>query len=196
MAILYLVRHAQTEPVSGVAACSWPLSARGRAQALAVARLGFWADIGRVYSSPEEKAVATVRPSLGRYGLSLTVLNGLRELVRPSGAQMTPAAYSEAVAACFASPDESVSGWEPAGEAQRRIVEAIDYAAREAARPGPSDASGPVAVVSHGLALALYLAALAGRPAPTIEEWRAIPSPGWAVVDSARKCLVQPFLPV
>lgn len=179
--LVYLIRHAHVEPMNDRHASLWSLSARGEEQAQAVAALPFWSQITAIYSSPEAKAQGTVAPT----GKPITILEELGELDRPVG---LIADYQAAVAACFAEPSRSVNGWEPAGQVQRRIQQAVARCVEGAA--------GPIAIVSHGLAFSLFLAGLAGKPAPTIAEWRAIPMPGWALLDSESGAIITPFTPI
>lgn len=182
MALLYLIRHAEVHPIEGLPAARWPLTERGRQQAEAIAALDFWGEVRAIFSSPEGKAMDTVAPAARRHHLPVTPVNDLRELERTPG--LLPD-YHAAVAACFAAPESTCNGgWEPAGAAQRRMTGAIERIAQR---------EGPVAIVSHGLVYALFLAGIDGRPAPTVPEWRAIPMPGWAVVDLAARRVVQPF---
>ncbi|MFO7173931.1 MAG: histidine phosphatase family protein, partial [Bacillota bacterium] len=161
----------------------WPLSPRGEQQALALADVPFWGEVTAIYSSPEPKAVATVTPAPTRWGLTIHLVDDLRELERPPG--LVPD-YEAAVAACFAAPERSVGGWEPAGQVQRRMTRAIRRLAEVAG-------GRPIAVASHGLSLALFLAGLEGRPAPSLDEWRALPMPGWALLDLDTGRLIRPF---
>lgn len=181
--LIYLIRHAETQISPTEPAAIWPLTERGRQQAEAIAALPFWPAVRAIYSSPEEKALATVAPAAERYGLPVTPIAGLAELERPAG--LVPD-YLGAVAACFAEPDRSVNGWEPAAQVQRRMLAALQQL--------PGD--GPVAIASHGLAFALLLAGLAGRPVPTLPEWRAILMPGYALLDRSTGRLVAEFAPV
>lgn len=185
MPLVYLIRHAHVEPIENQHASLWPLSERGRTQAEAVAALPFWPQVRAIYSSPEAKAQHTVAPAARQFGLPITTLEALGELNRPVGLVSD---YQAAVAACFAAPAASVDGWEPAARVQARMESAIRRAA--------SGADGPIAVVSHGLAYALFLAGLEGKPAPTITEWRAIPMPGWALIEMPTGRVITPFTPV
>ncbi len=178
---LYLIRHAHTQIVDGQPSAAWPLSETGRGQAEAIAGLPFWPEIKGIYSSPEAKALQTILPAARRYDLPVVQVDGLKELERPAGLHPD---YLSAVRACFANPDRSTHGWEPAARVRERMMQAL------AALPA---SEGPVAVVSHGLAFALLLAGLAGKPAPSVEEWRAIPMPGWALLDMPSGRLIEPW---
>jgi len=181
---IYLIRHAHTEIVADQPAAEWELSPKGLSQAEAVANLPFWPEVRAIYSSPEAKALQTAAGAARRFALPVVVVEELKELERPAG--LSPD-YFAAVQACFGAPEQSVQGWEPAAQVQRRMLQALTTL--------PAG-DGPVAVVSHGLSYALFFAALAGKAAPSLEEWRSIPMPGWAALEMPEGKLVEPWFPV
>jgi len=169
MAILYLIRHGYTEP-SGPDAATWGLSARGRDQAGRFALSPFWESVGCVWSSPEEKALWTVQPAVERYGLKLHTDPRLAEVRRGS----------EWIEDYEGAVREYLSGngperWEPVEAARERVLECIQEIECSGQR---------VAVVSHGLLLTLYLAALDGTD--PFELWRGIGFGRVAVVEDGR----------
>lgn len=93
--------------------------------------------------------------------------------------------YDDAVHQAFAHPELSIGGWEPAQHAQQRVVASINQIAAQA--------SGPVALVSHGLILSLLVAHLRRQPQVDIAEWRSIPLPALAVVDLSTWQVLLPF---
>jgi broad specificity phosphatase PhoE len=129
--------------------------------------------------------VATARPIAEAAGLELRIEPGLHEVDRGATPLVSAAEYQALVAAHFASPDESVSGWERGSDARARVSDCIERLA--------SEAEGSLCVVSHGLALSHYLAHLRDLPAPALEEWHAIPLPGVTVVDVEARRPVGPF---
>lgn len=183
MALLYLIRHAHTRQVSDQPAATWSLSERGRRQAEQLGQMAFWSDVVCIASSPEPKALDTAAPAARYMELEVRAIAGLREIERPAG--FVPD-YEAAVAACFASPQASVHGWETADDARRRMVEAVEAVAAQSG-------GRPCAVVSHGLVLSLYIAHLRGDTAPSLAEWRAIPMPGWTLLDTDTREMIQPF---
>src|SRR3954471_23885061 len=186
VSLLYLVRHAEVLLRGDQPMTEWQLSPTGEQQARDLSRSPAWRELTLIASSPEAKAVATAQPTADAAGLELRIEPGLHEVDRGRTPLVTRTEYDAVVAAHFASPEESVSGWETADAARARVVSCIgDLTA---------GAEGPVCVVSHGLVLSHYLADLRGLPAPDLEEWRGIPLPGIAVVDLESKELVQPFV--
>ncbi len=165
---------------------AWQLSPTGEQQARDLGRSPSWAELTLIASSPESKAVATARPVAEAVALELQIEPDLHEVGRGETPLVSAEEYQALVAAHFASPGESVSGWEPGAQAAARAVACIE---RLTAR-----APGSLCVVSHGLVLSHYLAHVRGLPAPDLEEWRAIPLPGIAVVDLDGAQLVQPFV--
>jgi broad specificity phosphatase PhoE len=180
---LYLVRHGRTQPDPATAAALWPLSATGRAETARLAAHPRWAEVAGFYASPEEKAIETARLLSEPHGQSLTILTDLREVERGSAFL---ADYDAAVREFFARPDESVHGWERAVDAGRRVAGCLEQIS---ARAGDR----PVAVVSHGLALTLGLAALVPLDQPLWEFWRRIGFSSVGVLDLVRRRLVQEF---
>ena len=76
--------------------------------------------------------------------------------IRSSTGYLPPAEFQAAADAFFAEPDMRFRGWARAVDEQARIVAALEAVMAEA--------SGPVAVVSHGAVGALALAHYLGQP--------------------------------
>lgn len=185
---LVLVRHAHTEPV-GPNAREWPLSARGRTEAAQLAGWSGWEEVTAIVASTEAKAIETAmiiaapHPHL----VALPPVAALGEVDRRG---VFVPDYEAAVAAFFAEPDDSPCGWEAATAARTRFAAAVDAAM--AAFAGQS-----VAVVAHGLILALFLSTLVGGPPADLAHWRAVPFASVARASYATEgsgILVQPFM--
>ena len=186
VSLLYLIRHAEVLLRGDQPMPEWQLSATGEQQARDLSRSPAWDGLALIASSPEAKAIATARPTADAAGLELQIEPDLHEVDRGTTPLVSADEYHALVAAHFASPHESVSGWETADAARARVVACIDRLT--------AGADGTVCVVSHGLVLSHYLADLRGLEAPSLDEWRAIPLPGIAVVDLEGRELVQPFV--
>jgi broad specificity phosphatase PhoE len=184
--LLYLVRHAEVLLRGDLPMTSWQLSPTGEQQARDLARGHSWSGLALIASSPEAKAVATAQPIADAAALDLRIEPDLHEVDRGATPLVSRTEYDAIVEAHFASPSESVSGWEPGDTARARAAGCIERLLGESA--------GDVCVVSHGLVLSHYLAHLRSLPAPALDEWRAIPLPGIATVDPGRKELVSPFV--
>jgi len=183
---LYLIRHAEVLLRGDIPMAAWPLSPEGEQQAKDLGRSRTWSDLTLIASSPESKAVATGRPIAEETGLELCIEPDLHEVDRGATPLVSRAEYEGLVAAHFASPDESVGGWETGADARQRTVACIERLAEKA--------TGSLCVVSHGLVLSHFLAHLHGLTSPDLDEWRAIPLPAVAVVDPDGWELVEPFV--
>lgn len=169
---LYLVRHAEVVVRPSLPASQWLLSATGVAAAGALAAKEWWAELDGLYASPEPKALGTAEPVAARHGLPISPEPRLREVERTgwAGEQHGELArrYLEG---------EAVDGWERREAALSRVRGCIDGVA--AKHRGSS-----AGVVSHGLALTLYLAGLLGLDAYAAHElWARMRFPDVAIVD-------------
>jgi broad specificity phosphatase PhoE len=178
MARLYLIRHARVRIVKDRADL-WPLSEAGQSEANALAQQSFWREVAIIFSSPEPKALQTAKPAACRWSIPLEAANCLHEVRRP---HLIPD-YENTIARFFSNPDSSIEGLEPATKASERITRCIKRLSGK--HPGKT-----LAIVSHGLVCALFLARLENRW-PTVEEWQAIPFAGIAIVDTTTWHLVK-----
>ena len=177
---LYLIRHAQTQQTA-LPAETWPLSELGRQQAQKLAELPFWQDVHIICTSVEPKTLQTAQIVAERHDLPVEPGFDLRELRRPGDFVSD---YAAAVREVLANPTASVNGWEPAGEAQTRVMTAIE-------RLLMLHENETLAVVSHGLVLTLYLAYLTDTQ-PTLDLWRSISFASAIQVDpEVRQILVR-----
>lgn len=182
---LFLIRHAPVELDLAVAAEHWTLSAEGRKLAERLAALPILENLQAVWSSPEPKAQATARPLVDRHNAAFLIHPHLAELQRGPNNLPDREDYESAVRQAFANPETSSGGWERACDAQRRIVAGVNEIAAQA--------SGPVAIVSHGLVLSLLVAHLRRETHVDVDEWRALPLPALAVMDRDTWQLIEPF---
>jgi broad specificity phosphatase PhoE len=178
MALLYLIRHAHVQ-MAGAAAEHWPLSEKGRREAGTLARQDFWREVGTIFSSPEPKALQTAKPAARRWDIPLEIADCLQELRRP---RLIPD-YEKVIARLLAEPETSVANLESAVQVAERVTHCIE--ALVTTHPEQT-----LAVVSHGLILTIFLAQLEDRW-PTVDEWRAVPSPGVAIVDTTTWHLIK-----
>ncbi|HEY0734571.1 MAG TPA: histidine phosphatase family protein [Herpetosiphonaceae bacterium] len=183
--LLFLIRHAPVEQNMAVAAEHWTLSAEGRELAARLAALPILENVQAVWSSPEPKAQATAQPLVDRHKAAFLIHPDLAELQRGPSNLPDRETYETAVRQAFANPDISSGAWERAGDAQRRIVAAVSEIAAQA--------SGPVAIVAHGLVLSLLVAYVRRETHVNVEEWRALPLPALAVMDGDTLQLIEPF---
>ena len=144
------------------------------AAAAALADHAALADVTRIAHSPELKArqtaeaVARTRP--------LVQVRGLAELDRSSAGFLSGPEYVNLVSGIFAEPEHSIRGCEPAQHAQQRFISALASVRAQF----PLDT---LAIVAHGLVLALYLAHLRRLPTADVAAWQRIGLPDVAVVS-------------
>jgi broad specificity phosphatase PhoE len=141
----------------GVHPVRWRLDDLGRTAVAALAEALPDELAGTVWSSSEARAQETAETLIETRGdlhVELRLDPELREVGRPTSWSST---YAEDLAGYFRGGDRE--GWEPATAVMTRMTSAIDRAVREAA-------GRPAVVVTHGLALSLYVGAACGvRPA-------------------------------
>lgn len=153
---MYVVSHPEVAVDPTVPVPRWGLSAARRARLVHLLAQPWASTLTRVVASTETKAVQTAEALAGPLGLPVVVDEQLGENDRSSTGFLPPARFEALADAFFAHPDISVSGWETAPDAQRRITAAV---ARVVAA-----ADGDVAVVCHGGIGTLLLCDLLGVP--------------------------------
>jgi broad specificity phosphatase PhoE len=122
----------------------------GRTRVQALIAAGWLNGTTQVVSSAEQKAVETAEPIAAALGARLEIREGMHENDR-SGTGFLPASEFENVAnQFFASPHQSIRGWERAIDAQARIV-------REAEVVLARQRKGDVLFVGHGAVGSLLL---------------------------------------
>jgi broad specificity phosphatase PhoE len=183
MARLILIRHGETDwNVEG----RWqghadvPLNARGRAQAESIAQSLTGAGLAAIYASDLERAWETAEPLARAAGLEVRQDPRLREIDQGEwqGLLVTEiqARYADEFRRRRENPLEvAPPGGETAAQVRDRVLAAVQDVLR--AHPGQN-----VAIVSHGLAVAVILAHF--RKAPVEKIWELVPENGEiAVVD-------------
>ncbi len=134
----------------------WTLSDVGRARAISGAGRPWAADIDRIVSSAETKAVETAQILATATGITLDVRDGIGEIDRASTGYVSHGRHEELANRLFAHPNESAAGWERAVDATARMAHHLF----DLLRP---DAPGHVVIVGHGgvgTLLMCHLAAL------------------------------------
>jgi len=130
------------EPLKAVP--EWSLNPTGSARVAALAaRPGNLSRTRRVISSAEKKALETAGPLALALGVDLEIRPRMHENDRSATGFLPPEEFEQVADAFFANPTTSARGWEPAEDAQRRIVAEVD-----ACLDGPQE--GDVLLVGHG----------------------------------------------
>lgn len=122
----------------------WGLSPKGRMRAEAGLRQPFLPFVRHIVSSAERKALETAEIFADHLGMEIVVDPQMHENDRSATGYLPPKVFEKMADTFFASPEESVAGWETAREAQARIVRRV-----AAALKGKSE-SEVVLFVGHG----------------------------------------------
>ncbi len=144
---IHLLRHAENAPDLSVPDTEWPLSDRGRQQALdlvpVLSRLG----IEHVWSSPFPRSIDTARPFGNASGLKINLHNDLRE--RKLSEKLVPD-WRALLRRTWEDFQFAGPGGESSSACQTRVRRAVHDLA-------VAHAGSTLLLVSHGNALALYL---------------------------------------
>jgi broad specificity phosphatase PhoE len=157
MGTVLFVSHPEVVVDPGIPVPRWRLADGGIRRMRAFAEAPALKGLASVWASRETKAIEAAGLLAGRFGLSVHVHEGLGENDRSATGFLPPDEFERVADAFFASPHESVRGWERAADAQARVAEAAD--AILACAP-----DGDVALVAHGGVGTLLLCLYAGVP--------------------------------
>lgn len=116
------------------------------------------ASIGAIFSSTERKAIDSAGHLSNHLSLPINEVAELGENDRSSTGYLPVHEFEQVANAFFATPQQSVRGWERAADAQARVVGAAGKIA--AATLG----MGAVAIISHGAVGTLLYCHLAKQP--------------------------------
>lgn len=164
MALALYLSHPEVAIDPAVPVTLWPLSAEGQARAARLASRLAWPTHAVVFSSTERKAMDLAETILARGSARLVADPTFGENDRSATGFLPPDLFETTADRFFAAPGESIEGWEPAAEAQRRIVAAVSIAL--ASLP-----EGAVAIFcGHGGVGTLLKCHLAGRPISRNED--------------------------
>ncbi|PIL21995.1 hypothetical protein P775_01475 [Puniceibacterium antarcticum] len=154
--IVRYLTHPQVliEPLKDVRAWSLNKVGSNRVSSLA-AQLGSLSVTRRIVSSNETKALETATPLALALGVAVEVRPRMHENDRSATGFLPPHEFEAVADQFFAEPAASVSGWETAEDAQRRIVSEF-----EASLTGPHEED--VLFVGHGGVGTLLFCALSG----------------------------------
>jgi broad specificity phosphatase PhoE len=134
----------------------WSLSPAGLARARVLTEQPWVAEVERIVSSEETKAVQTAELLAERIGLSVEVRAGIGENDRSTTGFLPPEEFEATADRFFAEPGASVRGWERAVDAQSRIVAGL-------ADLLESDDERNTVVVGHGGVGTLWYCWLTGQ---------------------------------
>jgi broad specificity phosphatase PhoE len=179
---IYLITHAHTEQLPGVAADAWRLSARGSEQASTLASAPFWDEVERVVVSSEPKTLLTVAEVVRQRNLPVWIDSRFDELRRSGWTEN----YATQVAAVFAEPSRSIAGWEAVGSVRQRALSGLaDLQVRFAGET--------LALVGHGLCLSILRAEVLGLTNVDFAAWQRLAFASYASIILNPPTLVEDF---
>lgn len=158
MTVALFISHPEVVIDPGLPVPRWHLSDRGNRRMRAFAASAEVQSVTAVWASSETKAVEAAGLLAGHFGLPVGVHEGLGENDRRATGFLPPPEFDRMVDAFFACPDESVSGWERALDAQTRVAAAVN----DCLDCSPTE--GTVALVGHGGVGTLLLCQYLGMP--------------------------------
>jgi broad specificity phosphatase PhoE len=158
MTTVHFITHPEVTIDPAVPVSDWPLSPLGRQRMRFALEQPWLVDVRTVFSSAERKARDAAAIIAEHLGLSPIVIDNLGENDRSTTGYLPKPEFEAVADRFFASPDESVRGWERAIDAQRRIIGAVQCAIAMA------PAEGDIAIVSHGGVGVLLLCHLKDEP--------------------------------
>jgi len=163
-----LVRHAESQPDWTLPLPEWPLSERGRQQADDLVEQLAQLDPDYVFSSPYPRAIDTVQPFATRHGMSVEVLDDLRERKLSENAISPDDAFLKVMRQSFEDLDFKL----PKGESNRQVASRA-FAALERCYDIHGDSR--ILASSHGNTITALLAML--DPSVGYEEWKTLGNP-------------------
>jgi broad specificity phosphatase PhoE len=185
MPVVFFITHPDVAIGPSVPVPDWPLNARGRSRMQAMAAFPWASGVRHIFSSSERKArdaAQILADGLGLHGYS--VVDGLGENDRSATGYLASQEFEATVDAFFAQPQTSVRGWEPAADAQARIVHAVEQVMLEV-----SD-NGDVAIIGHGGTGTLLYCHFAGLPISRRHEQPATNGGNWLAFDRVSRKLL------
>ncbi|RWL99944.1 histidine phosphatase family protein [Mesorhizobium sp.] len=156
MPIAYYITHPQVQVDASIPVPEWGLSDIGRARASAMLDQPWVGSIRRIVSSGERKAIETAEILARHLRLAVEVRERMHENDRSATGFLPPLEFEAVADRFFASPHESIRGWERAVDAQSRIVSEVETALA-------TNDGNDIAFIGHGGVGTLLLLHLAGR---------------------------------
>jgi broad specificity phosphatase PhoE len=149
----------------------WGLSPEGEERARRFARHPLVKNVRNIVSSTERKAIELAQAMAVGARAPFTAEHEFGENDRSSTGYVPAARFEQLADAFFADPETSVEGWEPARDAQSRIVGAFGAAI------ALHDPTRPIAFAGHGAVGTLLKCYLTGREIARHEDQRVVGNP-------------------
>ncbi|WP_294641351.1 histidine phosphatase family protein [uncultured Aureimonas sp.] len=157
MPTLLVISHPEVIVDPGRPVERWCLSPTGVDRMRTFAQSPMAANVGSIWSSTETKAIEAAGILAGALGVGIRVSHDLGENDRSATGFLPPDEFESVADRFFASPTQSVRGWERAVDAQARMRKAV-------ARIADNHREGDLAIVAHGAVGTLLFCALSGKP--------------------------------
>jgi broad specificity phosphatase PhoE len=193
---VFFITHPDVAIDPSVPVPDWPLNERGRSRMSAMTACPWARGMRRIFASSERKARDTAQILADGLGLAgYTVIANLGENDRSATGFLAKDEFEATVDAFFAQPLQSIRGWEPAADAQARMVRAVELALSQTLE------RADIAIVGHGGTGTLLYCHLAGvaidrhydQPATNGGKWfafdrasRKLLCNGWQSIDAVR----------
>lgn len=155
---VFYVTHPQVQIDPAVPVPLWGLSRVGRERAILAAGQRWGHGIKRIVSSAETKAIETAEIFAARLGLTADIRERMHENDRSATGFLPPPEFEAVADAFFASPNDSIRGWETASAAQDRIISEVGAVLAEGTE------TGDILFVGHGAVGTLLMTHLLGLP--------------------------------
>jgi broad specificity phosphatase PhoE len=156
MPTAFFITHPEVVVDPNVPVPQWKLSGPGIARMKAFASSPRLANVAAIWSSAEVKAVEAAGILAAKLHLTAAIDPELHENDRSATGFLPPPEFERVADTFFASPHDSVRGWEKAIDAQARVVGAVSRILK-------SHAQGDIAIVAHGGVGTLLQCYLAGE---------------------------------
>ena len=184
MPSVFFITHSDVVIKPSIPIPDWPLNERGRARMHAMVAAPWVKEVRSIFASSERKAREGAQILADGLGLSgYTVVGDLCENDRSATGYLPKREFEAMVDAFFVQPKTSVRGWEPAADAQARIVCTVARIVSQ------SFGNGDIAIVGHGGTGTLLFCRLAGRPIDRRYDQPATNGGNWFAFDRASRRL-------
>lgn len=183
--IIFLT-HAQVVIDPNMPVPDWPLDDLGRSRHRAFNANPVLAGVTAIYSSAERKALDGAEIHAEALKVPHMVVRDLHENDRSSTGYLPEPEFQAMADRFFASPEQSVDGWERASDAQLRIVTATRTIA------DLDKSGGDILIVAHGGVGTLLLSDCLQRPIGRDADQQA-GGGNYFIVDAANWNLVSPW---
>jgi broad specificity phosphatase PhoE len=182
---VFFITHPDVAIDPSVPIPDWPLNERGRARMCAMAACPWVRGVRRIFASSERKARDAAQILADGLGLSAySIIANLGENDRSATGFLAKDEFEATADAFFAQPLQSIRGWEPAADAQARIIGAVEQAVSQI--PERVD----IAIVGHGGTGTLLYCHLAGVAIDRRYDQPATNGGNWFAFDwTSRKLL-------